>query len=108
MNSFNPATPTSYIHRINEHCSLVKALAWYPFQNNLLESSGGSVDRCIKFWNTHIGAYLKTVDTHSQVCSLLWNNHEHDQLSSHGFSQKQLTLWKYPSIFNQLVHFMLW
>ena len=92
MYSSNLATPTPYLHRLNENCSLVKALAWYPFQSNLLESSVGSVDQCIKFWNTHIGACLKTVDTHSQVCSLLWNNHEHDQLSSHGFSQKPIDL----------------
>jgi hypothetical protein len=60
--------------------------------------SGGSADCCIKFWNTHTGACLNTIDTHSQVCSLLWNKHERELLSSHGFSQNQLTLWKYPSM----------
>lgn len=87
-----------YLHRLDEHCAAVKALAWCPFQSNLLASGGGSADRSIKFWNTHTGACLNTVDTHSQVCSLLWNRHERELLSSHGFSQNQLTLWKYPSM----------
>jgi cell division cycle protein 20 (cofactor of APC complex) len=89
---------SQYLHRLDEHCVAVKALAWCPFQRNILASGGGSADRSIKFWNTHTGACLNTVDTHSQVCSLLWNRHERELLSSHGFSQNQLTLWKYPSM----------
>ncbi|KAK4349576.1 hypothetical protein RND71_032331 [Anisodus tanguticus] len=34
----------------------------------------------------------------SQVCSLLWNRHERELLSSHGFTDNQLTGWKYPSM----------
>ena len=33
-----------------------------------------------------------------QVCALQWNPHERELLSSHGFSQNQLCLWKYPSM----------
>ena len=33
-----------------------------------------------------------------QVCALQWNPHEREILSSHGFSQNQLCLWKYPSL----------
>jgi len=76
----------------------VKALAWCPFQSNLLATGGGGSDRCIKFWNTHTGACLNSVDTGSQVCALLWNKNERELLSSHGFTQNQLTLWKYPSM----------
>eukprot|EP01018_Ginkgo_biloba_P016633 Gb_04843 [translate_table: standard] len=89
---------TRYLHRLDEHCAAVKALAWCPFQSNLLASGGGSADRSIKFWNTHTGACLNSIDTHSQVCALMWNRHERELLSSHGFSQNQLTLWKYPSM----------
>jgi WD40 repeat protein len=32
------------------------------------------------------------------VCALLWNKNERELLSSHGFTQNQLTLWKYPSM----------
>nr|VDC73974.1 unnamed protein product [Brassica rapa] len=47
---------------------------WDP---NLLATGGGGGDRTIKFWNTHTGACLNSVDTGSQ---------------------NQLTLWKYPSM----------
>lgn len=47
----------------------VKAVAWCPFQSNLVATGGGTADRCIKFWNTHTGACLSTIDTGSQVCA---------------------------------------
>ena len=86
------------LHRLDAHQAAVKALAWCPFQSNLLASGGGTADRCIKFWNTNTGAMLNSIDTHSQVCSLQWNKHEREILSSHGFSQNQLCLWKYPKM----------
>ncbi|KAJ8771356.1 hypothetical protein K2173_026533 [Erythroxylum novogranatense] len=89
---------TQWLHRLDDHTSAVKALAWCPFQGNLLASGGGGGDRTIKFWNTHTGACLNSVDTGSQVCALLWNKNERELLSSHGFTQNQLTLWKYPSM----------
>lgn len=55
------------VHRLTAHAAAVKALAWCPFQSNLLASGGGTADRCIKFWNTHTGALLNSIDTHSQV-----------------------------------------
>ncbi|KAJ4834958.1 hypothetical protein Tsubulata_004102 [Turnera subulata] len=91
-------SPSHWLHRLEEHTSAVKALAWCPFQGNLLASGGGGADRTIKFWNTHTGSCLNSVDTGSQVCALLWNKNERELLSSHGFTQNQLTLWKYPSM----------
>ena len=32
------------------------------------------------------------------MCALQWNRHERELLSSHGFSQNQLCLWRYPSM----------
>jgi len=52
---------TRWLHRFEEHRAAVKALAWCPFQANLLASSGGGGDHCIKFWNTHTGACLNSV-----------------------------------------------
>ncbi|KAL3837978.1 hypothetical protein ACJIZ3_022569 [Penstemon smallii] len=91
-------SPTQYLHRMEDHTAAVKALAWCPFQGNLLATGGGGGDRTIKFWNTHTGACLNSIDTGSQVCALLWNKNERELLSSHGFTQNQLTLWKYPSM----------
>ncbi|GMI89645.1 cell division cycle 20.1 [Hibiscus trionum] len=89
---------TQWLHRLEDHTSAVKALAWCPFQSNLLATGGGGGDRTIKFWNTHTGACLNSVDTGSQVCALLWSKNERELLSSHGFTNNQLTLWKYPSM----------
>ncbi|KAG5026251.1 hypothetical protein AAZX31_08G224200 [Glycine max] len=91
-------SPTRWLHRFEEHKAAVRALAWCPFQANLLASGGGGGDHCIKFWNTHTGACLNSVDTGSQVCALVWNKNERELLSSHGFTQNQLALWKYPSM----------
>ncbi|KAK6158506.1 hypothetical protein DH2020_005820 [Rehmannia glutinosa] len=87
-----------WLHRLEDHSAAVKALSWCPFQSNLLASGGGIGDQCIKFWNTNTGACLNSVNTGSQVCSLLWSTHERELLSAHGFNDNQLTLWRYPSM----------
>lgn len=87
-----------WLHRLQNHSAAVKALAWCPFQGNLLASGGGEGDKCIKFWNAHTGACLNSVETGSQVCGLVWSKNERELLSSHGFSRNHLVLWKYPSM----------
>ncbi|PHU08682.1 Cell division cycle 20.1, cofactor of APC complex [Capsicum chinense] len=94
----SPNNSRQWIHRMTDHTAAVKALSWCPFLSNMVASGGGVGDQCIKFWNTNTGACLNTVDTGSQVCSLLWNRHERELLSSHGFTDNQLTVWKYPSM----------
>lgn len=83
---------------LTHHKAAVKALAWCPFHRGLLASGGGTADRTIKFWNTNSGAVLNSIDTGSQVCSLLWSKHQREICSSHGFSENQLSLWKYPTM----------
>jgi cell division cycle protein 20 (cofactor of APC complex) len=84
--------------QIRDHTAAVKALAWCPWQSNLLASGGGTSDRRIMFWNTQTGNCLNSIDTKSQVCSLVWSKHDREIVSSHGFSQNQLCVWKYPSL----------
>nr|CAB3449563.1 unnamed protein product [Digitaria exilis] len=64
--SMPSAGRNQWLHRLDDHTAAVKALAWCPFQSNLLATGGGGSDRCIKFWNTHTGACLNSVDTGSQ------------------------------------------
>jgi cell division cycle protein 20 (cofactor of APC complex) len=85
-------------HVFSSHVAAVKALSWSPHQANLLASGGGTADRHIRFWNSSSGASVGEIDTNSQVCSLIWNPFEPEILSAHGFSQNQLTLWKYPTM----------
>lgn len=82
------------------HCAAVKALAWCPWsgQQNILASGGGTADRHIRFWNTTTGACVGATDTGSQVCQLAWSKTYRELLSTHGFSQNQLCVWKYPSM----------
>lgn len=83
----------------NQHESAVKALAWCPWQKGLLASGGGARDKTIKFWNVDTGSIISTIDTGSQVCSLLFSKHEKELISSHGFSKNQISIWKYPSMY---------
>ena len=83
---------------LTQHVAAVKALAWCPFHRGLLASGGGTADRTIKFWNSNSGAVLNSIDTGSQVCSLLWSKHQRELCSSHGFSENQLILWRYPNM----------
>ncbi|EDQ87228.1 uncharacterized protein MONBRDRAFT_10098 [Monosiga brevicollis MX1] len=85
-------------HTLTDHQAAVKALAWCPWQSNLLASGGGTADRHIRFWNTSSGNCVNSIDTQSQVCSLLWSAEHHEIISGHGFSKNQLSIWKYPSL----------
>jgi cell division cycle 20, cofactor of APC complex len=83
---------------LKQHKAAVKALGWCPFHRGLLASGGGTADRKINFWNTTSGALLNSVDTGSQVCSIIWSKHQRELCSSHGYSENQLILWKYPTM----------
>jgi cell division cycle protein 20 (cofactor of APC complex) len=83
---------------LDQHKAAVKALDWCPFHRGLLASGGGTADRSIKFWNTSSGAMLNSIDTGSQVCSIVWSKHQRELCSSHGYSENQLILWKYPTM----------
>jgi len=83
---------------LKKHKAAVKALDWCPFHRGLLASGGGTSDRTIKFWNSSSGAMLNSIDTGSQVCSIIWSKHQRELCSSHGYSENQLILWKYPTM----------
>ena len=85
-------------HTFTQHKAAVKALAWSPFRRHKLATGGGSADRTIMTWNASSGSMLNSVDTGSQVCSLIWSKHGNEIVSSHGFSRNQLTLWNYPAM----------
>ncbi|KAJ3146359.1 ubiquitin-protein transferase activating protein [Irineochytrium annulatum] len=80
------------------HTSAVKAVAWCPWQLNLLATGGGSHDRQIHFWNPSTSALLSSIDTGSQVTSILWSRDYRELLSTHGYPDNQLTIWSYPSL----------
>lgn len=54
--------------------------------------------RHIRFWNTSTGASLKSVDTGSQVCNIAWSKNANEIVSTHGYSQNQIVVWRYPTM----------
>ncbi|KAK9462328.1 ubiquitin-protein transferase [Lipomyces oligophaga] len=80
------------------HKAAVKALAWCPWQTNLLATGGGTYDKQIHFWNGTTGARLNSIDTGSQVTSLQWSTSYKEIVSSHGFPDNNLSIWSYPTL----------
>ncbi|KAJ8611505.1 hypothetical protein MRB53_037912 [Persea americana] len=89
---------TEPLWKFTEHTAAVKAIAWSPHQRNLLASGGGTADRRIRFWNTSTGTLINELDTGSQVCNLAWSRNSNELVSTHGYSQNQIVVWKYPSM----------
>lgn len=81
-----------------DHTAAVKAMAWSPHQHGLLVSGGGTADRTIKFRNTLSGTTIKSLDVGSQVCNLMFSKTLNEIVSTHGYSQNQINIWKYPKM----------
>ena len=63
-----------------------------------MASGGGTADRRIRFWNTTTGQPLQCIDTGSQVCNIVWSKTANELVSTHGYSQNQSIVWKYPTM----------
>ncbi|KAF9084296.1 substrate-specific activator of APC-dependent proteolysis [Mortierella sp. GBA35] len=84
--------------QFRNHQAAVKAIDWNPHQAGVLASGGGTADRHIRFWNTMTGTSIDAYDTGSQVCNLTWSKTTNELVSTHGYSQNQVLVWKYPSM----------
>ncbi|RDW84531.1 putative meiosis-specific APC activator protein AMA1 [Coleophoma cylindrospora] len=84
--------------KFSDHTAAVKAIAWSPHQRGLLASGGGTADRRIIFHDTLRGTVINEIDTGSQVCNLAWSKNSNEIVSTHGYSQNQIVVWKYPSM----------
>ncbi|CAG8627681.1 11247_t:CDS:2, partial [Paraglomus brasilianum] len=82
----------------NNHRAAVKAVAWCPWHANILATGGGSHDRNIHFWNTTQVARIRSIDTGSQVTSIIWSREYKEVLSTHGFPDNHITIWSYPDL----------
>ena len=89
------------VFKSNAHKAAVKALAWSPHQHGLLASGGGTVDRCIRFWNTQTGRMVSSLDTGAQVCNLMFSKTANELVSTHGYTENQVHLWSYPKMEKQ-------
>jgi WD40 repeat protein len=78
----------------SDHSAAVRAVCWSPNSPELIASGGGTFDKSIRIWNVTTRETLTTVNTGSQICNLFWSPEYNELLSTHGFSQHQLALWK--------------
>jgi cell division cycle protein 20 (cofactor of APC complex) len=85
-------------YTFTDHTAAVKAIAWNPHDHSMIVTGGGSADSSIKFWNARVGIVKKSVNTSAQVCSLVWNPHQQELLSGHGYGGNKLCLWSFPSV----------
>jgi cell division cycle 20-like protein 1 (cofactor of APC complex) len=92
------AQSESYLAKFSDHQAAVKAIAWSPHQRGLLASGGGTADRSIKFWNTLTLECVKSLDTGSQVCNLMFSRNVNELVSTHGYSLNQIIVWHYPQM----------
>ena len=81
-----------------DHKAAVKAMAWSPHQHGLLVSGGGTADRTIKFRNGLTGETLSSHDVGSQVCNLLFSRSVNEVVSTHGYSQNEINVWRAPDM----------
>ena len=86
------------MYSFNAHIAAVKAISWSPHHRGILASGGGTADRKIRFWNSMNGQCVNEIDTGSQVCNLAWSKNSNELVSTHGYSQNQVAVWKYPSM----------
>ncbi|XP_028283650.1 cell division cycle protein 20 homolog [Parambassis ranga] len=81
-----------------DHQGAVKALAWCPWQSNILASGGGTSDRHIRIWNVNSGSCISSLDTQSQISSLVFAPNYKELVSAHGYAHNNVVIWKYPAL----------
>jgi len=72
-------------------------MGFCPWQNRVLATGGGTNDRSVKFWNMNTGECTDTIDTKSQVSGLFWNSEYQEIITSHGFPNHTLQIWKHST-----------
>ncbi|RVW81029.1 Protein FIZZY-related 3 [Vitis vinifera] len=68
--------------KLTDLTAAVKAIAWSPHQSSLLASGGGTADWYIRFWSMQSA----------------WSKNVNELVSTHGYSQNQIMVWKHPSM----------
>ena len=61
----------------------------------MLATGGGTSDKRLCFWDCNENKLLDSIDTESQICSILWSEDYKELVTSHGYAENQLTIWNY-------------
>lgn len=81
-------------YNFDEHSSAVKALDWCPWKTNILVSGGGSNDKTVRFWDITTGKCDRKFSVTSQVCNIHFINKYKEIITTHGFLENNICLWK--------------
>lgn len=79
---------------LKAHKSAVKAIAWCPWRSSILATGGGTNDKTIKEWDVTTSLIENTIEVESQVSSLHYSGKYKELISSHGYSDNNIVLWK--------------
>ena len=71
------------------HEAAVKAVAFCPWQSDLIATGGGSNDRAIHFFSIGSGACLAIITVHAQVTTLIWSKDRREIAATFGFAQPE-------------------
>uniref|UniRef100_A0A3Q4AI05 CDC20/Fizzy WD40 domain-containing protein n=1 Tax=Mola mola TaxID=94237 RepID=A0A3Q4AI05_MOLML len=61
-------------------------------------SGGGTNDRHIRIWNVNSGSCISSLNTQSQISSLVFAPNYKELLSAHGYTRNSVVMLKYPSL----------
>lgn len=61
-------------------------------------TGGGTQDQTIKIWNALNNNLVSTIDVQSQVCKILYSQNSNEFISSHGYENNELIIWRYPEL----------
>ncbi|KXJ18090.1 Fizzy-related protein-like [Exaiptasia diaphana] len=99
-------TPSSIEARLVGHRQEVCGLKWSPDRQHL--ASGGNDNKLLVWsqssttpqqqYSEHTAAVKAISWSPHQVCNLAWSKHSNELVSTHGYSQNQILVWKYPSL----------
>ena len=89
--------------KLKEHRAAVRALDWSPHQNGVLISGGGTKDQQICVWNTLTDTLVNKIKVDSQVCKLRFSQNSNEFVSTHGFEQNEIVIWKYKELQKEAV-----
>ncbi|XP_053739747.1 cell division cycle protein 20 homolog [Synchiropus splendidus] len=98
VNEGSVANAAQPVHCWNDHQGAIKALAWCPWQPNVLASGGGTSDRRIRIWNVNSGSCITSLETQSQISSLVFVPNYKELVSAHGYTCNSVSIWRYPSL----------